>query len=188
MNQVKAWLGATVALVFINACSSTADHQQKYAQLYKETPKKLMIVVHGGDAVPAELVQAFNKEVPDVVAEHGFEIVDAQQRQLTEVPALTDVDAVLYVDIQRWKKDNSAWIAAESVLELEFKLMSAKSDQELWSHQDKYTKTHLYLGGDALSELIHRGFFEASTAYENRASSVTKQAFSDFPEVLAANR
>ncbi len=85
-----------------------------------------MIVVHGGDAVPAELIQAFEKEVPDIVAEHGFEIVDAQQRQLTEVPALTDVDAVLYVDVQRWNKDYSAVIAAESVLELEFKLVSAE--------------------------------------------------------------
>lgn len=188
MKQVKAWLGAALTLVLVSACSSTADHQQKYAQLYKETPKKLMIVVHGGEAVPAELIQAFNKEVPDIVAEHGFEIVDAQQRQLTEVPALTDVDAVLYVDVQRWNKDYSAVIAAESVLELEFKLVSAKSDQELWSHQDKYTKTHLFLGGDLLSELINRAFFEASTAYENRASVVTKQAFSDFPEVLAANQ
>ncbi|WP_127026110.1 GNA1162 family protein [Rheinheimera mangrovi] len=188
MKQLKAWLGATLALVLVSACSSTADHQQKYAQLYKETPKKLMIVVHGGEAVPAELIQAFNKEVPDIVAEHGFEIIDAQQRQLTEIPALTDVDAVLYVDVQRWNQDYLAVIAAESVLELEFKLVSTKSDQELWSHQDKYTKTHLFLGGDALSELIHRAFFEASTAYENRANVVTKQAFSDFPDVLAANR
>lgn len=188
MKQANLWLSAALTLVLLSGCSSTAEHQQKYAQLYKETPKKLMIVVHGGDAVPAELVQAFDKEVPDIVAEHGFEIVDAKQRQLTEVPALTDVDAVLYVDVQRWNKDYSAVIAAESVLELEFKLVSVKSNQELWSHQDKYTKTHLFLGGDILSELIHRAFFEASTAYENRASVVTKQAFSNFPEVLAANR
>jgi hypothetical protein len=188
MKQVKVWLSAALSIVLLNACSSTAEHQQKYAQLYKETPRKLMVVVHGDEAVPAELVEAFDKKVPDIVAEHGFEIVDAKQRQLTEVPALTDVDAVLYVDIQRWKKDTSAVIAAESVLELEFKLMSVRSDLELWSHQDKYTKTHLYLGGDLLSEMIHRAFFEASTAYENRASAVTKKAFSDFPDVLAANR
>lgn len=188
MKQLKTWLSAALTIVLVSACSSTADDQQKYAQLYKETPKQLMIVVHGDDAIPAELVQAFNKEVPEIVAEHGFQIVDAQQRQLTEVPALTDVDAVLYIDIKRWNKDESAVIAAESVLELEFKLISAKSDQELWSHADQYTKTHLYLGGELMSELIHRAFFEASTAYENRASSVTKKAFSDFPEILAANR
>lgn len=188
MKAIKVWLSAAVTLVLLSACSSTADHQQRYAQLYKETPRKLMIVVHAAEAVPDELAQAFTKEVPDIVAEHGFDIVDAQQRQLTEVPALTDVDAVLYVDIQRWNKDYSSVIAAESVLELEFKLISAKSDQELWSHKDKYSKTHIYLGGDALSELIYRAFFEASTTYENRASAVTKKAFSDFPELLAANR
>jgi hypothetical protein len=187
MMQFKALLTAAVAVVALSACSSTADDQQKYVQLYKEAPQKVMIVVHGGEAVPVELVQAFVKEVPNVVADHGFVVVDAAQRQLTEVPALTDVDAVLYVDIQRWSKDASAIIAAESLVELEFKLVSAKSDQNLWRHQDTHTKTHLYLGGEAVSELIHRAFFEASTAYENRASAVTKKAFSDFPEVLAAN-
>jgi hypothetical protein len=182
MKQIKVWLSTAVTLVLVGACGSTADHQQRYAQLYHEAPKTLMIVVHASDAVPNELVQAFDKEVPDIVAEHGFEIIDAQQRQLTEVPALTDVDAVLYVDIQRWSKDTSAVIATESAVELEFKLISAKSDQELWSHKDNYTRTHFYLGGDELSELINRAFFDASSAYENRASAVTKQAFSDFPE------
>ncbi|RVT43058.1 hypothetical protein EMM73_17810 [Rheinheimera sediminis] len=187
MMQFKTILTAAVAVVVLAACSSTATDKQKYAQLYQEAPQKIMVVVHGGAAVPAELIKAFAKEVPEVVADHGFEVVDVTQRQLTEVPALTDVDAVLYVDIQRWSKDSSAILAAESVLELEFKLVSAKSEQNLWRHQDTHTKTHLYLGGDAVSELIHRAFFAASTAYENRASAVTKKVFSDFPEVLAAN-
>lgn len=186
MMPFKTLLTAAVAVVVLGACSSTAEDKQKYAQLYKESPQKVMIVVHGGEAVPVELVEAFAKEVPEVVTDHGFVVVDATQRQLTEVPALTDVDAVLYVDIQRWSKDSSAIIASESVVELEFKLVSAKSDQSLWRHQDTHTKTHLYLGGDVVSEVIHRAFFEASTAYENRASAVTKKVFSDFPEVLAA--
>ena len=187
MKQITIWLTAALTLLLLSGCSSKTAQSQHYSQLYKETPKKVMVVVHGQDTVPAELVQAFDKEVPAVVAELGFDIVDVQHRQLTEVPAITEVDAVLYVDIQRWNKDYSSVIAARSAVELEFKLMSAKSDQELWSHKDKYERTHLYLGWDLMSELINRTFFEVSNQYGNRASAVTKQAFSDFPEVLAAH-
>lgn len=187
MKQLKAGIMATVALVVLSACSSQAQDQQKYSQLYKESPQKLMIVVHGNEAVPTELVQAFNKKVPAIAAEHGFQIVDAQQRQHTEIPALTGVDAVLYVDIKRWSKDSSAVIVAQSVLELEFKLVSAKSEQDLWLYQDKYSRTYLYLGRDIGSELFSRTMFEMSNEYENSASAMTKKAFADFPDLLAAN-
>lgn len=177
-----------VAAVYLSACSSVADDQQHYVQVQKENSQKVMIVVHSDAAVPDALIQAFNREVPAVAAEQGFQIVDAQARQLTEVPALTDVDMVLYVDIQRWSEKSSKLLASKATIELEYKLVSATSDQTLWHHKEKHTDTRFAVAEKFLPEALYQAFFEASSAYEQQASSVTKEAFSDFPEVLAANQ
>jgi len=175
-------------LLWLTACSSTADNPQKYPQLFLESPKKLLVVVHGEKSLPPELVAAFSKEVPRIVAQHGFQIVDPQALQITEVPALSEADAVLYVDIKQWHKDYSTVLAAAAEVNLEYSLVSATSEQILWSYQENYRRTHFYLDGDFLSEVLYRTFFEMSTLYENQASSLTKKAFADFPELLAANR
>ncbi len=185
--QLK-FLMTILAIFWLTGCSSSADHPQKYPQLFLESPKKLLIVVHGEKTVPPELVAAFSKEVPQIAAQHGFQIVDPQALQITEVPALSEADAVLYVDIQHWHKDYSKVLAAEAQVKLEYTLVSAKSEQILWSYQENYHRTHFYLGGDFLSEALYRTFFAMSAVYENQASSFTKKAFADFPELLAVNR
>lgn len=177
-----------LAIFWLTACSSSADHPQKYPQLFQESPKKLLVVVHGEKTVPPDLIAAFSKEVPEIVADHGFQIIDPQALQITEVPALSEADAVLYVDIKHWHKDYSKVLATEAQVNLEYTLVSTKSEQILWSYQENYQRTQFYLGGDFLSEVLYRTFFEMSTMYENQASSLTKKAFADFPEVLAANR
>lgn len=178
---------AAAAAVYLSACSSVADDQQHYVQVQKENSQKVMIVVHSDAAVPDALIQAFNREVPTVAAEQGFQIVDAQERQLTEVPALTDVDMVLYVDIQRWSEQSATLLASEATVELEYKLVSATSDQTLWHHKEKHTDTRFAMAEKFLPEALYQAFFEASSAYEPQANSVTKEAFADFPEALAAN-
>jgi len=184
MTYLK-WLISTVAAGYLTGCSSVAEDQQRDVQRQKDNAQKVMIVVHSDAAVPEALIQAFNREVPAVAAEQGFQIVDAQQRQLTEVPALTDVDMVLYVDIQRWSEKSAPLLAAEATLELEYKLVSAGSDQTLWHHKEKHTETRFAVAEKFLPDALYQAFFEASSAYEPQASSVTRQAFSDIPEVVA---
>lgn len=185
--QLKSLI-TLIAVLWLTACSSSADNPQKYPQLFLESPKKLLVVVHGEKNLPPELITAFSKQVPQIVAKHGFQIVDPQALQITEVPALSEADAVLYVDIKQWNKDYSKVLAAQAEVELEYTLVSAKTEQTLWSHQENYRHAQFYLGGDFLSEALYRAFFELSTVYENQASSFTKKAFADFPEQLAANR
>lgn len=186
MTYFKLVITAAAA-VYLSACSSVADDQQHYVQVQKDNSQKVMIVVHSDAAVPDALIQAFNREVPAVAAEQGFQIVDAQARQLTEVPALTDVDMVLYVDIQRWSEKSSKLLASEATVELEYKLVSATTDQTLWHHKEKQRDTRFAIAEKFLPDTLYQAFFEASRAYEPQASSVTKEAFSDFPEELAAN-
>ena len=177
-----------LALLWLAGCSSGANNPQKYPQLYLESPKRLLIVVHGKTSLPPELFQAFDKKVPEIVADNGFEIIDPKVLQITEISALSEADAVLYVDIKNWHKDYSKILAAEAEVELEYTLVSAKTEQILWSHQEHYSRTQFYLGGDLLSEALYRTFFELATVYENQAKSLTKKAFAEFPEGLAANR
>lgn len=177
--QLKSLI-TLLCLLWLTACSSSADNPQKYPQLFLESPKKLLVVVHGEKNLPPELITAFSKQVPQIVAKHGFQIVDPQ--------ALSEADAVLYVDIKQWNKDYSKVLAAQAEVELEYTLVSAKTEQTLWSHQENYRHAQFYLGGDFLSEALYRAFFELSTVYENQASSFTKKAFADFPDKLAANR
>lgn len=187
MTYFKLVMSAAVA-VYLSACSSVAEDQQHYMQVQKENSQKVMIVVHSDAAVPEALIEAFNREVPAVAAEQGFQIVDAQQRQLTEVPALTDVDMVLYVDIQRWSEKSSRLLAAEATVELEYKLVSATSDQTLWHHKETHTDTRYAIAEKLLPDTLYQAFFAASGAYEQQASSVTEEAFAEFPEALAANQ
>jgi hypothetical protein len=186
MTYFKRVITAAAA-VYLSACSSVAEDQQHYVQVQKENSQKVMIVVHSDAAVPDALIQAFNREVPAVAAEQGFVIVDAQARQVTEVPAMTDVDMVLYVEIQRWSEQSSELLASEATVELEYKLVSATSDQTLWHHKEKHTDTRFTVVEKFLPDALYQAFFAASSAYEQQASAVTEEAFSDFPEALAAN-
>ena len=186
MTYFKLVTTAAAAL-YLSACSSVAEDQQHYVQVQKDNSQKVMVVVHSDAAVPDALIQAFNREVPAVAAEQGFQIVDAQARQLTEVPALTDVDMVLYVDIQRWSEQSAPLLTSEATVELEYKLVSATTDQTLWHHKEKQTDTRFTMADRFFPQALERAFVEPSSAYEPQASAVTKEAFSEFPEELAAN-
>lgn len=187
MMQLKSLI-TMVTFIWLTACSSSAPNPQQYPQLYLESPKKLLIVVHGKESLPPALFQAFDKKVPEIVADSGFEVINPLALQVTEISALNEADAVLYVDIKNWDKAYSKILAAEAEVELEYTLVSAKTEQTLWHHQEHYQKSQFYLGGDILTEALYRTFFELSTVYEHQATSLTKKAFADFPEDLAANQ
>ena len=49
---------------------------------------------------PRQLITALSKQLPEIATKHGVQIVDPQALEVTEVTALSEADAVLYVDIQ----------------------------------------------------------------------------------------
>jgi hypothetical protein len=184
MSYVKLWLSAAAA-VYLSACSSAST--QQYLQLQNQNAQKVMIVVHTDTAVPDSVLQAFNQQVPLVAAAQGFRIIDVQQLMLTEVPVMSEVDLVLYVDIQQWSEQEEL-LSAKNSLALEYKLVSAVSDQTLWHYKTSLTDSRLVLAEKLLPEALYQAFFQASGSYEQQASSVTEQALSEIPDSLAANR
>ncbi|WP_337880116.1 GNA1162 family protein [Rheinheimera sp.] len=159
--------------MLLSGCALSPEQQLFQQRLTEEYPTTLRLVVDADSGIPPELVSA------------GYSILPAQLEKELGVTVLEqddpqDADATMTVHINKWHRDSSI-VYQSGTVAAEYRLVSLKSGQLLWQHQEQIANWNLLTGLSLIEEAAFAMLNEAQNEPARMLYYLNKDALADFP-------
>jgi hypothetical protein len=189
-----ALMGAMLALI---GCAQ-APHKSDYSRFRSENPRSVLIVPVVNKSVDVDAPDYFLSSISVPIAERGYYVFPVNLvKQVMADDGLSDTDmvhandpvrlaglfgadSVLYVSIERWDA-KYAVIATTVTVQLDYKLKSGKTGEDLWSNTQivSYSPQASSTGnplGDLIASAITAAVQKAAPNYMPLARQANAQA------------